>query len=91
MTKNSDSDKYKHSGYGIRFNALSQFWLWNVNGVKMLLFLELVIVLTCMLIIGQKILGEGATDGLDDNTVPGEAKYLIVFNKSKNLFKSVLQ
>ena len=62
-----------------------------MNGVKMLLFLELVIVLTCMLIIGQKILGEGATDGLDDNTVPGEAKYLIVFNKSKNLFKSVLQ
>ena len=25
LTKNANSDKYKHSGYGIRFDALSQF------------------------------------------------------------------
>ena len=94
LTKNSDSDKYKHSGYGIRFDALSQFRLWNGEWGKNVVIFG----------VGNSsymhadnrakdilVLGEGATDGLDDNTVPGEAKYLIVFNKSKNLFKSVLQ
>ena len=49
-----------------------------VNGVKML-FLELVIVPTFMLIM-EKI-GEGPTDGLDDTAIEAEAKYCINITK----------
>ena len=37
-----------------------------VSGIKMLFFLELVIVIPCMLTL---VLGEGPTQGLDDFTI----------------------
>ena len=55
LTKNSDSDKYKHSGYGIRFDALSQFWLWNGEWGKNVVIFGVGNSSYCMLIIGQKI------------------------------------
>ena len=42
LTKNADSDKYKHSGYGMGFHSLSEFSLPVGSMGKMLLFLELI-------------------------------------------------
>ena len=51
LTKNVDPDKYGYGGEGIEFDACSQFSLSNGDGVKMLLFLEFIIVLPRMQII----------------------------------------
>ena len=55
-----------------------------VAGVKVLLFLELIIVLLCMLIIKKDILvhGQGPTQGLDDTTITARDKYHINFTES---------
>ena len=55
LTKNVHPDKYRYGGEGIEFDACSQFSLSNGDGVKMLLFLELIIVLPRMQIIEKKI------------------------------------
>ena len=54
-----------------------------VNEVKILLYLELIIVLLCMLIIKKDILflGERPTKGLDDSTITGESKYNVKFTR----------
>ena len=39
-----------------------------------------------MLIIEQKILGEGITQGLDDSTLTAEKKYSINFTQNKKKF-----
>ena len=44
----------------------------TVTGVKILLFLEFIIVLLCMLVIKKKdilVRGKGQTQGLDDTTI----------------------
>ena len=53
LTKNPDPDKY---GYIMVFDLMHihNFHCQMVNGVKMLLFLELIKVLLCMLIIQKK-------------------------------------
>ena len=60
----------------------------TVSVVKMLLFLELIIVLLCMLIIKKDIfvLDEGPTQGFHDATVTAEAKYPINFSRSGRRF-----
>ena len=57
-------------------------------GVKMLLFLELIIVLLCMLVIKKDIqlLGEGPIQGLDDTTITAEAKCPINLTRSGTRF-----
>ena len=52
-----------------------------VAGVKMLLFLELIIVPLCMVILKNDILvlGEGPRQGLDDTTITKDVKYPINF------------
>ena len=57
-------------------------------GVKMLLFLELPIVLLCMLVIKRDILllGEDPTQGLDDTTITAEAKCPINLTRSGTSF-----
>ena len=55
LTKNADPDKYKHSGYGIGFDSRLQVSWTDENNGKMLSFLEVIIVLLCILIIEIKI------------------------------------
>ena len=55
-----------------------------------MLFLELVIVLQCILIIKKKVLREGLRKRLDDNTIAAEAKYHISFTKPERRFVSSL-
>ena len=51
LTKSSDPDKQRYSGYCTGFDAHYQ----TVAGTKISLFLALIIVLLCMLIIKKKI------------------------------------
>ena len=56
LTKNSDSYEYGYSGYGIGFDTCFQFSLPDGSwGIKMSLFLELLVVLLCILIIKRKV------------------------------------
>ena len=67
------------------FMQVHNFHGQTVNRVKILLFLELIIVLLCMFIIENKnilVFGEGPTQGLDDTTITGEVKYPINFTRS---------
>ena len=59
-----------------------------VNGVKMVLFLKLIIVLECILIIEENsiVYAEAQTLGLDYVTITTEAKYLINFTRSIKRF-----
>ena len=64
----------------------------TVNGVKLLLCLELIIVLLCMLKeLRILVLGEGPTHGLDDATITAEAKYPINFTKPGKRYELCLQ
>ena len=56
LTENAGPYKYKYSGYGIGFDFRSQF-SWTDGSKareKMLLFLELMIVLLCILMVEKK-------------------------------------
>ena len=64
--------------------ALDSMLVYDFHGqavasVKMILFLELIVVLLCTMIIKKDILvfGEGQTPGLDDTAIIAEAKYLL--------------
>ena len=59
------------------------------TGAKMSVFLELTIVLLCMLIIKKKdilFLGGSLAQGLHDTTITAEAKYSINFTESGRRF-----
>ena len=82
LTKNVDPDKYGYSGYGIGFDAPSQF-LWSdsewgknvifgVNSSSKHADNRKKVIL---------LIGEGPTDGLVDATITVEAKYSINFIK----------
>ena len=73
LIKNADPDKYKYSGY----RYLQNFYLQRKAWEKCHYLLELMHV-------DNKnnntlILGEGATQGLDDSTLTGDAIYPINF------------
>ena len=55
VTKNADADKYEYSGYGLECNARSHFLLPDGSSGRMTLFLELIIVLQCILTIKRRI------------------------------------
>ena len=64
----------------------------TVNGVKLLLCLELIIVLLCMFKeLRILVLGEGPTQVLDDATITAEAKYPINFTKPGRRYELSLQ
>ena len=85
LTKNADPDKYNYSGYGIGFDLRLEFSLSDgSNGVKVSLFLELILAHLCILIIKKKgifIPGEGPTQGLHDTTLTPEIQYSINFSR----------
>ena len=89
LTKNADPDKYKYSGYGIRFNSRSQF-SWTDGSVGENIIIFGVANSSSVHIDGRNknilVLGEGSTQGLDNATITAEAKYLINFAESGKRF-----
>ena len=89
QTDNNNPGKYKYSGYGIEFHSRSFSPLPdNTMGRNVIIFWADI---NSSVHIDNKgkdilILGEGPL-GLDDNTLTAEAKYLILHNQIKILFK----
>ena len=85
LTKNADPDKYKHNGYGIRFDLRSQFsssdGTWGKNviifGANMSLSVHGDNKNKDILVLGQH---------QDDTTLTAEAKHLLILqNQEKDL------
>ena len=55
LTKSVNPDKYEYSGYGFDLKHVQNIHGGVVDGVKMLLFLGLMIVFLCILVIETKI------------------------------------
>ena len=76
LNKNADIDKYKYSGYGIRFDKGGSF-SFSTGGFG------------CDVDNKKKdilILGEGLTQGLDDATLNAEKDYAINFTLTRKKF-----
>ena len=89
LTKNTDPDKYKYTGYGIGCDSRSEF-LFTDGSHR-----ENVIIFGANMSsnvhvdnIGKDILvlGKGPTQGLDDTTLTAEPKYPINFTQSGKRF-----
>ena len=84
LTKNTDPDKCKCSGYGIGFNSRSVF-LWSDGSYgKNIIIFE--VDNTSSVNIGDRnknilVLGEGTTESLENATITAEAKYTIIFKE----------
>ena len=89
LTKNADPDKYKYTGYDIGFDSRSEFLFTDGSiGEDAILFGADI---CSSMHIDKKnkyilILGEGATQGLDDTTLTPEDKYPINFTQSERRF-----
>ena len=95
LTKNAGPDKYKCSSYSIGFDSRLEFLLSHGSMGKNVIIFG--VDMSSSVHIDNKgkdilILGEGPTQGLDDTTLTGEAKYSINFSRSqrKFCFKSTL-
>ena len=78
QTKNGDLDKYGYSGYGIGFDACSQFSWSNHNWGKIVVSFGADMSLSVD--VDKKdilVLGEGPTQGFDDTKITEEVKYPI--------------
>lgn len=89
LTKNDDLDKYEYSGFGIAFDARSQFlWLdgrWGKN------FVIFGVDMSSSVHVENKkkdklTLGEGPTKRLDDTKITTEANYSLDFTASGKRF-----
>ena len=88
LTVNADCDKYGHNGYGIGFDACSQFSLANGEwGKNVVIFGADSSSAACADNKKQDILvfGEGPTERLDDTTTATETKLYITITKSNIL------
>ena len=77
LTKNSDLDKYKYTGYGIGFDSGSGFLFTDGSFGKIVIIFGADIYSSVHVDNKGKgilILGEGPTQGLDDTTLIAEAK-----------------
>ena len=95
LTKNTDLDKYKYTGYSIGYDPCSEFVFkdWNYGKNVSIFGADL----SSSVDVDNKekdilILVEGSTQRLDNTILTAEAKYLISFTKSrkKNYIKSTL-
>ena len=82
LNKNADPDKYKYSGYGIRFDSRSEFSLSEGSMRRNAIIFGAD--MSSSVHVGNKnkvilVLGEGTTQGLDDTTLITAAKYPINF------------
>ena len=87
LTKNTDPDKYKYSGYSIGFDSHSQFsWTDGNYGKNVIIFGG--DNSSSMHIDGKNknilVLGEGPTQGLEDATITAESKYSILQNQEND-------
>ena len=82
LAKNNDSDKYKYSRYGIGFYFHLEFLLTDGSMGRNAIILGTDMSSSVHIDNKNKdilILGEGATQGLDDTTLTAEVKYPINF------------
>ena len=89
LTKNADPDKYKYSGYGIRFNLRSNFSLSNDSIGKNVIIFGVGMSSFAHIDNSKKdilILGKGPTQGFGDTTLSAEAQYSINFSRSNRKF-----
>ena len=92
-TKNADPDKYKYSGYGIRFDSRSVLSFTDGNtGRKVIIFGA---DMSSSVHIDNKrkyilILDKGPTQGVDYITLTAEAAYSINFTKPNKRFVLIL-
>ena len=90
LWKNADLDKYSYSGYGTAFDSRSKFLFRDRRFGKREMFGADT---SPSLHIDNEnkyilILGEGATQGLDNTTLTPETKYPINFTRSRKRFES---
>ena len=89
LNKNADTDKYGYSGYGIEFDARSQFSLPDGSWGKNIIIFG-VDNSSSTHFDNRKndilVLSKGPTQKLDDTTIIAEAKYPISFTKSGKKF-----
>ena len=89
LTKNTDPDKYKYSGYGIRCDSRLKFSLPDGSMGKNIIIFEVDMGSSVHIDNKKKdilILGIGPTQGLDDTTLTVETQYSINFSKSNRKF-----
>ena len=82
LNKNADPDKYKYSGYGIRFDSRSEFSLSEGSMRRKAIIFGADMSSSVHVDNKNKVilvLGEGTTQGLDDTTLITAAKYPINF------------
>ena len=83
LTKNNDIDKYKYSGYGIRFDRKGKFSVGNGFGRNCIIF---GVDMSSSVHVDNKkkdilFLGEGPTQGLDGTTLTAEKSIQLIFVK----------
>ena len=87
LTKNADIDKYRYSGYGIRFDRETSFSFGNETGKNVIIFR--VDMSSSSKIDNRKkdisILGKGPTQGLE-HTLSAEKLYSVSFTKKNTKF-----
>ena len=88
LTKNVNTDKYKHSGYGIGFHRMGTFLVGNGFGRNCIIF-ELD--MSSSLHVDNKkkyilILGEGPTKGLYGKTLTAAKRNSVNFTKNNKKF-----
>ena len=89
LIKNADVEKYKYSGYGIRFNSQLYFSLPDNTMERNVITFGAN--MNSSVHIDNKgryilILGEGLKQGLDDTTLAAETKYSFNFTQSDRSF-----
>ena len=89
LTKNADPDKYKYSGYDVRFDSHSEFLFidWSMERNVIIFRAET----SSPVYVDDKnkdilILSAGPTQGLDDSTLTLYAKYPINFAQPNKRF-----
>ena len=85
LTKNADSDKYKYSGYSIRFDSHWESSFTDGSLRKNVIIFEADMNSSVHIDNKNKdilILGEGTIQELDDTTSTAETKYPITFTES---------
>ena len=87
LTKYSDIDKYKYSGYGIAFDRKGKFSFGYGFG-RNVIFLG--VDMSSFVLVDNKkkflILGQGIIQGLDDTTLSAEKMYSINFTENNKKF-----
>ena len=87
LTKNTDIDQYKYSGYGIGFDGKGYFSIGNELGRNVIIFGADMSSSTNLDNKGKDILilGKGPTQGLGEHSLSSKKMYSISFTKVNKL------